>query len=319
MDETTELEQEPAIEVETQEEPSVDAPESVEPEADAKVEPTVSEFQPDYTYKFKGEVKELDDFWRGLIKDPESQKKVRDYIERAEALPDYKEQVKTFEETVNDWKPKVELLETFQNTYNSAKTADDHIDLLNEIGYDVDTLKNLVREVLVREQMPEDQKKYFEQARSSDLEKKQLMTQNEMVRQELNSIRLQTTEQQIGLEFQKPENNSVVSAYESVNGQGSFKQLFLERGAYYSQLEGRHVAPAEVMAKVAKEFAPFLSRQGEGSPIPTEGSGQMAVIKPKQAPIPSVGTRSGSSPTKNAIKSLDDLKALHRQMTGQEE
>jgi hypothetical protein len=288
--------------------PEVTSEPSVAPEAE---KPHVSEFTPDYTYTFKGEKREIDEFFRGLIKDPESQQKVRDMVERAEALELHKSKSKEFEGRISEWEPKVKQLELYQRTFESAKTPAEHLSLLNEIGYNTEMLKDVVREVLTREQMPEDQKRYFEAAQRAELEKREALTHTEAIKHEFTAMLANVTEQQMGLELGKAENSNLVQAYESANGEGSFRQLFLERGAYLTQVAGRHVPPAEVMANLSKEFGwAVASRQVTGV------TNAPQAIKPKQKSIPSVGTQSGS-PTKPAISSLDDLQAKYKQLTGQ--
>jgi hypothetical protein len=296
----------PETTTEVQEEVVEQAPEAVASEEH------VSEFTPDFSYKFNGETREIDEFWRGLIKDEETQKKVRDFVERAEAVDMHKSKSKEYDAKLQEWEPQVKQLELYRQTYENAKTPADHLELLNEIGYDAEALKDITREILRREQMPEDQKALFEQNQRAELEKRQIMAQNESVVQEFNSLLANVTQQQMSLELGKAENSAIVKAYDAANGEGSFEQLFLERGAYYTQQAGKHVPPAEVMSRIAKEFAPFLASQ-------TSAGAQNAVqiIKPKQKSIPSVGTRNGS-PTQPAISSIEDLNARYKQLTGQQ-
>jgi hypothetical protein len=158
---------------------------------------------------------------------------------------------------------------------------------------------------------PEQQQEFAARQRET-LEKNQLMSQNQILAQEYNSALMNLTQREMEYELGKAENSDLAQAYEEVNGEGSFQQLFLERGMYYTQIAGKHVPPGEVMARVAKEFAPFLSRKQEAG-----ASAQAQVIKPKHKTMPNVGTQS-ASPTQSSVKSLDDLRAKYKQLTGQE-
>jgi hypothetical protein len=271
---------------------------------------TVSDFTPDYTYKFRGEIREIDPMFRSLIKDKESQQKVRDFVERAEAFEFHKTKSKEYESQIQEMEPLVQQLKAYQKAYLEAETPEQHLNLLNEIGYDSEMLKDVVREILRREQMPEEQKRYFEASRRAELEKRQLLEQNNGIRQEFNSLLMNVTQQQMDLEFGKAESRDLIDAYEAANGEGSFRQLFLERGAYLTDRAGRHVAPAEVMAHIRKEFGWALA------PRQAAGAANVPIIKPKQKTIPSVGTQNGS-PTQPAISSLADLRAKYKQLTGQ--
>lgn len=272
--------------------------------------PTISDFTPDFTYKFKGETREIDPMFRGLIKDAETQQKVRDFVERAEAVELHKSKTKEYEGRIQEWEPVVKQMQMYQQAYESAKSPADHLSLLNEIGYEPEMLKNVVREILKREQMPEEQKQIFEASQRAELEKRQLMEQNEGIRQEFSSLLMNVTQQQIDLELGKAESQELMKAFESANGEGSFKQLFLERGAYLTEKTGRHVPPAEVMSHISKEFGWALA------PKQAAGAANVQVIKPKQKTIPSVGTQNGS-PTQPSINSIADLQAKYKQLTGQ--
>jgi hypothetical protein len=248
--------------------------------------------------------------FRSLIKDKESQQKVRDFVERAEAFELHKSKSKEYENRIQEMEPLVQQLQFYQKAYQEAETPEQHLNLLNEIGYNSEILKDVVREILKREQMPEDQKKYFEASRRSELEKRQLMEQNEGIRQEFNSLLMNVTQQQMDLELGKAESQDLISAYEAANGEGSFKQLFLERGAYLTDRAGRYVPPAEVMSHIRKEFGWAIT------PRQAAGAANVSILKPKQKTIPSVGTQNGS-PTQPAISSLSELREKYKQLTGQ--
>lgn len=314
--------QEQQEQAQEQVEPVIDAEAVVaagEKEGVAK-EPVVAEaaevapaFTPDFSYKFKGEVREIPELYRGLIKDEETQKSVRDMIERAEAMEFHKGKTQELEATLEEALPMAQTLQQFQGAFESARTPEDHLNLLNTIGYDNEMLKNVVRQILQVEQLPEEHRQLIEKNKAAALEKNQYMTQNQKLEAQYNEALTRITKSEIGIELGKAEHQSLIGAYEKAQGEGSFERLFLERGAYYTDLNGGNlVPPAEVMSRIAKEFAPFLTAQpAQGTAAPTQSA--QVVTKPKTMPV--VGSGNGS-PAKTAINSLDDLKAKYKQLSG---
>ncbi len=295
-----------------------DAPETKEaakgdPVLDKKVEAPA--FVPDFKYKFNGQEKEIEDFWKPLVKDPDTLKKVRDAIERAEATEMHRETAKTHEAKIKEWEPMVQDVQRLQSMFEAAKGPGDFRNILEELGFTKDHLKDVVREYLKEEALPAEQQKILESQKAMALEKRQLMSQNEEITTQYNSVLRDITSQQIDLELGKAENAQLVKAYEDVNGKGTFRQLLLERGSYYVSTEGRHVPPTEVMGRLAKEFAPFISR-ATAEAVPQAAAQPAVRTQPKA--MPQVGS-GGGSPTKPSVMSLADLKARYEQLTQQQE
>lgn len=293
------------------------APETGAPEP-AATEPVKEEvFTPDFKYKFNGQEKELEDFWKPLVKDKESLQKVRDAVERAEALDMHKGKSKEFQEKLSQYEPVVQDVQKYQQMFVEATQNSDfgkHRELLEELGYSKDLLKDVVRHMLKEEQLPEEQKQILEQQKRAELEKKELLTQNEQVRAQYSDMVRDMTAQQMDLEFGKAEAQKLIKAYEAANGDGSFREMFLKRGSYYVTEEGRHVPPSEVMGRILKEFNPFITNQGAGAPVATQPA---SVVREKPKVMPSVGAGNGA-PTQSSITSIADLQKKYKQLTNQE-
>lgn len=293
------------------------APEAPVADAPAAAVPPVDEFVPDFKYKFGGQEKEIDAFWRPLVKDKDSLQKVRDAIERSEALDMHKGKTKEFQEKLSQYEPVVQDVQKYQEMFIQATQTNDfgkHRELLQELGYTDAVLKDVVRHMLKEEQLPEEQKKYMQAQKQAELEKNQLVSQNEEVRAQYSDIVRDLTAQQMDIEFGKTDAQELIKAYEAANGNGSFREMFLQRGAYYVAGEGRHVPPSEVMGRILKEFNPFITKQVAGAPAPSQPA---AVVREKPKVMPNVGAGNGA-PTQGSVSSLDDLRKKYKQLTNQE-
>lgn len=298
---------------------AVEQDQVIEPEIAAtekEKEPAVAEFTPDFSYKFKGETREIPEYLRPLIKDEDTQKQIRNMVERAEAVELHKGKTSELESQLQEIVPMANTLKEFQEAYQTAQSPAEHHELLNTVGYSDEMIKDVAREILKREQLPEDQRHLMQENKRVALEKRQLMNQNEQIAAQYNQALTRITQTEIGLELGKAEYNPLISAYEKTQGEGSFEKLFLERGSYYTDLNGGTlVPPTEVMSRIAKEFAPFLTAAPVGE---LAGKQPAQVVTTKQKTMPNIGSGNGS-PAKSAINSLEDLAARRKQLLGDTE
>lgn len=257
-------------------------------------------FTPDWKYKFNGQEKEVDEFFRPLAKDAKALERLKDTIQRAEAVEMHKEKTKQYETELANIKPTMETVTRLQEMYQKG----DHEKVLGHLGYTDDMLFKLVKAKLDRNQMAPEQKAVYEKEQKLVLENEKLLADNEMYRSQAAQELTNLTGYQLEAELGKAEFQAIKEAFERTNGSGSFKQLVLDRGEYLVNKAGKHVPPSEVMASVAKEFAPFITPKAAEAPGVT--------AQPKLKVIPNVG-RGGGSPTRGAITSLEQLKQLQKQ------
>lgn len=263
---------------------------------------TPEAFTPDWAYEFNGEKREVDEFFRPLAKDKDALAKVKDYIQRAEALPFHKEMTGKLKTQIGEWEPIVDQVSQLKEKFADG----DHETVLDALGYDDETLFKIVKAKLDRQQNPELAKKY-ESERAASLEKNQFMQQTEFYRTQAEQALAKTTSYELDSELGRADYQGVKEAYDKAYGNGAFKNLVIERGAIAVERAGRHISPSELIPMVAKEFAPFLSNARPAQGTESVATMQQEPIKPKT--IPQVG-RSTSSPTKQSVRSLDDLRKL---------
>jgi hypothetical protein len=274
----------------------------VKPSGDAGV-PTATEtaappWSPDFTYEFDGKKREIDPLFRSVIKDEESLKKVRDYVQRADALTKYKGKVEGYEK---DWKPVVDTVTKLQQFYAKG----DHEKVFQTLGYDDQAIFQYVRNKLQQAQLPENERMAIEAKKQAELEKEQYSEQYSNQQSQLQQELSRVTQIEMDIELGKPEFVKMKEAYDKAYGDGSFKDLVIERGAYLVDQRGSHVRPGEVLQSVARDFMPFMSASQ-----PTEDV-QQQTQKPRV--IPNVGKGSGS-PARTAIRSMADLKKRAAQL-----
>jgi len=299
----------PVTEPEVIESPIADAPEdgtpiepqpTAEPVAEAATpEQVAAAYAADYKFKFDGQDKELDEWLRPVIKDPDTEQKLKDIMQRAMAHDKYKPKLPEYEKVVGT-----------VNHLAALKSKGEHERVLSDLGYDDETLFEVVRQKLERLKWAPEQKQAFDEKQQLAIEKEQLARENESYRSEATKGFVQQTDFELNNELGKADYRQLIDAFDKSNGSGSFREMVVQRGAQLVDSLGRHVAPSELLQTIVRDYKPFMNM------VQAQASNVTAAAKPKV--IPSVGSGT-ASPGKKAVTSISDLKKLRDKMLEDEE
>jgi hypothetical protein len=256
---------------------------------------------PDWKYKFNGQEKEVDEFFRPLGKDQQSLQKLKDFIQRAEAVEMYKPQALKAKDLETKWSKAEPVMSAFEKL-NDLYGKGEHERVLEQLGYTDEQLFKLVKQKLDRQAMDPQSRALHEEKRQYQLEKERLMQENEQYRSQASQEMARVTNYELDSELGKADYASVKDAYDRAYGSGAFKNLVIDRGAILVDRAGKHIPPSELIPMVAKEFAPFVGGQQQGIAAPAAPQSQ-----PQLKVIPQVGKGTGS-PAKTSINSIADLK-----------
>lgn len=287
--------------------PTTEAPETTPVETvEAAPAATTDAYQPDYGYMHNDEKKEIDEFWRPLIKDKDTEARVRDFVQRANAVEEYKSRLPEYESKVSQYEQTVNTVNEIKSLYDKG----DHERALEAIGYTDEMLFKVVEEKLKRMKMPEQERQSYEEKRRLQLENEQIRRENENARARYSEEITRTIDYQLTQELGKPEYQQMAKMYEAANGEGSFRRLVIERGAFLGNLRGGvTIPPHELLKIVQKEYQPFMV--GNQTALPVNQRSNLKVV-------PNVGV-GNASPAKSQPRSIDDLRKLAQQMSGADE
>lgn len=320
--------QEPAV-------PTTDVVVDTAPVEGAPQEPVVGdapkEYVPDFHYRFKDEKREMDEFWKGFIKDPESEKRIRDTLQRADAVEMYKSKVTEVAQEVEHYKqleqqysPVIERLEEIKTMYAEGRDQE----ALAALGFttervlesmDDQAVYNEARRRLQFKNLPEEQKQVYHEKKKIYAEsvEKERRYQTELQQREAGysqvfSQLVEMTKSQMSQELARPEVKSLSDKFDAQNGEGAFAEFVRKQGEILVNEQGRYLTPSEVVTHVMKTFGAFVTpvSAGVGSAAPQ----QTQNIITKKASIPSVSSTSGS-PAKQGISSMADIKRIRAQMS----
>ena len=288
------------VEVTPPPEPSVEA--APAGEGAAGTEPAPPAFTPNWSYKFDKEERVVPEHWRAVAKDEKTYAELVEALQSREALPKHKQRAEEYEQRISQYEPVVNTVTKLKELFAQGQ----HERVLEAIGYDADMLKNVVREIMKREQLPPEAQAAFNEKRRLELEKEKLESENMEYRSERERELVQQTDFQLDQELGKPEYARLREVFEASRGTGTFKQYVVSRGSHMVSSLGRHVTPSELMAEISKEYAPFMSVAATGT--------QPAAKKV----VPTVAGV-GGSPAQKGYGSLEELKKRQQQLQGIED
>jgi len=324
-----------------QQEPVVATPEVVvdtAPVEGAAPEAVVGEapkdYVPDFHYRFKDEKREMDDFWKGFIKDPESEKKIRDTLQRADAVEMYKsktqeitQQIESYKQLEQEYTPVIERLEEIKMMYAEGRDQE----ALQALGFttervlesmDDQAIYNEARRRLQFKNLPEEQKQVYHEKKKIYAEsvEKERRYQTELQQREAGysqvfSQLVEMTKSQMNQELARPEVKSLSDKFDAQNGAGAFAEFVRKQGENLVNEQGRYLTPSEVVTHVMKTFGAFVTPAASAGVGSAAQQTQQNIIT-KKASIPSVGSTSGS-PAKQGISSMADIKRIRAQMAAE--
>jgi hypothetical protein len=281
------------------------APEAKNDQIEAGEVPMPAAYQPSFKYKFNGEEREIDEMFRPLIKDETTEKQIRELCEIREAFPKYKEAYSQYQEVVPHYQNLMgELEELGQLRRGNFNEFLKRMDLQPQQllqALDPNVVKQYTAQLLQLEDLtPEQRHAYNEQQRVAR-EREQYQQQTEMYRQELLKERTERRVFELDQTLGTADVKDFQSKYDSIYGNGAFRQEVINTGRYAYQLQQRDLAPAEAVQQVMQKFGPLFNQNAPRA-VETKTGEKVKVI-------PNVSARS-SSPGKPKITSLAQIQKI---------
>ena len=291
----------------------------VEGEGDATQatqDPQVVDAPPAYTPNFKytvgGKEKEIDEMFRSLITDAETEKKIREVFERADGLDLVKQSRSEIKQQFESFK---EQTMPHLQTYDKFVTLRDHGSLealdaaLKVAGIDEEKLFELMVRKLEAEKNPTLQQMHQGMAQnilSSYDQQRQLQSYQQMSEQtHLQSLQNEVQETLAA-------NSETIAQIESILGkEGAIAEEMMNYGALMMQLHNKFVSPKEAFDHAISKFSPFLSKIQPQAPQ-AAAQAQQPHQAPKTLPI-AKGASAGV--VKTLPKSIGDLRKMANEVT----
>lgn len=274
-----------------------------EPGSGGDSPPDPPAYTPSYSYKVLDEEREIPEWARGVITDPDREKEVKELFQRADGLQHVKTRRDELEQRVKEWQP---LVQSAQELYDLKKKKD-YESFFEKTGLSDDDIFEYASRRLELRQNP-DAFRAHEQHRQWQTQNEQLRIQQQTFEQQQVELQAQRRAWELDMELSKPDIAVAVSDYDARVGQsGAFRNEVIKRGLSYSAL-GQDITPNQA----AREVLHMIGWQGKQTPAPTGVQTQ-----PRQTPptLPNIKGR-GTSPAKVVPTSTDGLRELAKKFRG---
>lgn len=288
--------------------------------ADGSVVPAA--YTPNLKFMVRGKELEIDKLYHGLIKDQETEKKVKELHERAYGLDSVKEDRARTRQELDQVKTNYEAQNNYLNQMGKALRSGNAEVFFDGVGI---AGNRALEDVVLQWALNVAQRRQNPQAQSEYMRERQQMEQTSTYEQQVESLRVQNEELatrartfELDQVIARPEISAVARAFDERAGQpGAFRQQVIERGAYHFAINGQDVsaeqAATEVMRLVgwnqSQQNAPVIPQQGmqAQSAVPSQSAGGAKPV------IPNIQGR-GTSPARKIARNLDELRQLAREM-----
>jgi hypothetical protein len=286
---------------------------------DPLTDPSAPVFTPNYKFKANQKEMEFDEFLRAAIKDPESEKKVRELYEKAHGLdtikPErdkYKQDYQTIEKEWTTTKKGIDTLSHYVRTK-------DYESFFQSLGIPKsDVMQYALLQLQLQDASPE-QRAAYEASRQQNLTSYTLEQQNQILQEHVRGQANTMRANELEASLQKPEVNALMQAFDQRLGRvGAFRDEVIRRGQLYWHQNQVDIPVTQAIQEVMNLIGPSLQAQGgttQGMSAPTA----TAATLPKQQPtIPTIKGNGNMSPARAVPKRISDLKKLSKEMDARE-
>jgi hypothetical protein len=253
---------------------------------------------PTLKYKFNGMEKDFDPIFKDIVKDQDTEKKIRDLLERNEAFDMHKQKSMELEQKFKKIEPEYQKI--VSNLQHATKLWEtDKGSFFEYMGIPKEDLFKYVAEELQREELPQQHRSVYDNERNLKLKAMEQERQLQEYQARAFDESVKAKSFQLEQELGKADVQRYSQAYDDLYGSGSFRSEIIKLGQTEAALNGKDLSVAEAVDMIVSKVKPIVERFG-GNQISNQ----------QNQPVISTIKAGASSPAKRAVRSLDDLKKL---------
>lgn len=278
------------------------------------------QWQPNFKIKaFKKEY-EIPEMYRGLVKDADTEKQLRDIFTKYHSFDDtramYDHVRKERDEYMGKFQPIENQLGKAAQIYSEAvKTGNFHkMDQVLEIlGLQPDHVMQYAIEKAKLEAMDPAQRDLVQGKIQAERQAQTYQEQQQQFQAQMQQQQIMLKQQEFSLTMAQPQVSQLAESFQNKFGM-DFADEVVAAGEYAFAVEGKNISVAEAVQRVAKRFNLEVGQSSGNAPAAqatpaAQGTQTQARVPVK--PLPNIKANNGSSPVgKPKVSSLDDLKKL---------
>lgn len=278
------------------------------------------QFKPNFKFKAFEKEYEVEDLYKGLIKDAETEDKVKKLHSKAYAMETMKERLEGTRQELQTFRGQVEPKLRAYDFFDHLLQNKDFDTLFAKLQVPDQELFDFVeRKLALHKATPEQRAAYQQQIdmRANSYLKDQQLSQ---LQQEHMTAQAEAKTMVLDQLVSRPDVAKYASAWDEKSGQvGAFRQLVIDEALAHFHRTQQDLSPDQAVNLVVQKFGKIIPYQVAGAQAQpgaqvTGGSPQAGHHTPPPV-IPNIAGR-GTSPIKKVPRSLDDLKKIAKEMNG---
>lgn len=266
-------------------------------------------YTPNFKFKYAdGDAKkegEFDEFLKGVIKDKETEEKVKSLYEKAYGLDFVKSDRDSYKTKYNDLHQEYETQNAGINVLQHFLHKKDYQSFFEKLNIPKqDIMQYALLQLRLQEATPE-QKQAYEASRQASLNEYSLYQQNQLLEQRMNAMATSQKSQELDLVMQRPNVSQMAQSFDARAGRvGAFRDEVIKRG----QLAAYTMRQDITAEQAVNEVLSLIGQQNQGmTQAPTIQAAGAGTAQSDKKVIPNIQGR-GTSPAKKMITSIADLK-----------
>lgn len=263
-------------------------------------------YSPNYKFVAANKEMEFDDFIKPIIKDADTEKKLKELYEKAYGLDEVKRVRDVIREEYKGYKAQWEpVVNSVQKAYKAFAAGD--LDLtFKELGIPEKTIQQFVLKKLQMEELPEEQKNLYNQQQELKRQNMTMQEQLESYQQQMQNTLAQQRTQELNQAFSEPTAKAFQEAFDARNGEGAFRNEVINLGLYKWQSQKIDATPQQVIAELIQKYG-FTAPQA-AAPLAPQAAAPTPVTAAKDLPTIPVVKGGSASASHKKITSLKDVR-----------
>lgn len=281
-------------------------------------------YTPDFSYRVADETKELEEWVRPLLRDAETEKRIKDLYTRADAFGFQKSKREKAEAERDAAKREYEGLAQWVNGMIALRDGGELDEFFSKVRLDEKKVMQWMLNKLEAQEKLKDLPPHLQQAYNERQEYKrkarELEESNQALQAEYQQQMIAARKNELDRVLSSPEIATLANQYDQRAGApGSFMRLVIRHGnAEFVESNGqKDLTPQQAVSEVLAILGLQQATQGAGQAPKPNGSATTTpkVVTPQKTEvIPNVGSGGASAPTHKKPKSIDDIRAIAKAM-----
>lgn len=292
---------------------NTDASTDAEGETETPVE-TKPAFTPNFKLKVYDQEKDLEDpFLKNLIKDSESEAKVKELAQKAMGFDRVKEIHENIKTKFSNYESQTQPIVNVYQQFKHLESKGDDESMFRLLGITDQRIMQYAVRKAEEAQMSPDQQAQLQMQRQIQQEREMLANQNQSLQGQYTQQATEFRDKELGWMLQQPEVSKVAQVIDAKHGPGTFRQTVIEKALAHFAATQRDLTTEEAIRETMKLMGPLVqSTSVNGIPA----AQQAQPISQNGAPpiIPNVQGKT-TSPVKKQMRSINDLKKRREELS----